>query len=569
MRLSRRGLLAGGGTAGVALLAACSGRRSTAGGGASAAVTPAAGGAAPQSSGPVQRGGTIQYRLAADYVSDPIEQTTVSAQQLAGYMYSRLLKFKTYPDLVKSANREIISDVAAKWEQPDQTTFIFHLDPNAVFHDKPPVSGRKVTAQDIVADFTKFTTDDKNANRNAFAPVDGAPVAIDDSTVQFKTKGPFAPFLVLIADAQNLWVIPKELTESNQLRLTTPIGSGPWVVNEYRSGSLWDFKAFDKYYGKDETGQRLPYTDSLHVNVIPEDAQNLAQILAQKVDISDATFDQLDQIKRQLPGMNVVNTVSTGLNYTSFQMRGGPFQDVRLRRAMSMAQDRNALLQAFSGGQGWWHNMLSIGMGEFYLDPHSSEMGAAAQWYNYSPKDAQQLIDAAGFTNTPFNFIYPTGINDVTTQRGVLVYDQITKSGFKGAKSVPQDLKTEFSAPGKTFFGNVYDGVFLGNEGGFADPYFTLYNMLHSQSARNHPGVKDPQLDKLIEQLGTEFDRPTRVKLAHQIQQYASDQMYYAPNAIGPTFVILQKWVANFPVSVSAAAATESYAFVWFKGKPA
>ncbi len=132
---------------------------------------------------------------------------------------------------------------------------------------------------------------------------------------------------------------------------------------------------------------------------------------------------------------------------------------------------------------------------------------------------------------------------------------------------MPQDLKSEFSAPGKTFFGHVYDGVFFGNEGGFPDPQITLFNMLHSQSARNHPGVKDAQLDKLIDQLGVEFDRPARVKLAHDIQRYASDQMYYIPNAFGPSYTVLQKWVQNHLVSVSFGYAAESLAYAWLSEK--
>lgn len=571
-RTSRRrlinGTLVGGATAFSLAVLGCGGssKKDEQQGAAQPGASASSSGAA-QPAGDPRRGGTLQRRIANEFVSaDSIIQSTSSAQEFAGHVYSRLAQFIAYPDAEKSANREITADLALTWEQPDKTTYLFHLNPAAVYHDKPPVNGRKVTAQDVVATFRKFTTETKNANRNYLAIVDGDPVAVDDSTVQLKTKTPYSPLLALVADG-TFWVYPRELAEDDNLRLNSPAGSGPWTLEQKQVGVVWAFKAFPNYHRKDAAGRKIPYLDELRVNTIPEDAQNVSQLLAGKLDYSDVTFDQLAQVKRQLGGATIKTGVPTAMNYTSCQMRSGPFQDVRLRRAMSMAQDRNAFLQAFSGGEGYWHNMMPAGMGEFYLDPRKGEIGAAGQWYKHNPAEVQKLLAAAGFSTTEFNFIYPTGISDTITQRGVLAYDMVVKAGFKGAKVVPQDLKSEFSAPGKTFFGHAYDGVFFGNEGGFPDPQITLFNMLHSQSARNHPGVKDAQLDKMIDQLGAEFDRPARVKLSHDIQRYASDQMYYVPNSFGASNTVLQKWVQNYLVSVSFGYASESLAYTWLNEK--
>src|SRR5579884_1381615 len=89
---------------------------------------------AQQGGDQVKRGGAVHVRFNGTPPLDPIANTSFRAQTMAGYTYSRLLKFKTGEDPAVAANFEVMPDLAASWEIPgDGTQVTFKLQPNAAF----------------------------------------------------------------------------------------------------------------------------------------------------------------------------------------------------------------------------------------------------------------------------------------------------------------------------------------------------------------------------------------------------------------------------------------------------
>ena len=153
---------------------------------------------AQQQEGP-RRGGTLRLNLMTENppTLDPYLNVSYRTKIFSGFVYSRLLKFKYGPDVGANAFIPGEPDLAERYEvSQDGTTWTFYLRKNARWHNKPPLNGRPVTAQDVVWSFNRFMKE--SAERARFSQVtDVQPV--DDYTVQFKLRQPYAPFLSNIA----------------------------------------------------------------------------------------------------------------------------------------------------------------------------------------------------------------------------------------------------------------------------------------------------------------------------------------------------------------------------------
>ena len=572
--LSRRRLLGAAGGAGTGLfLLACGGDKDEGTGTTGGASAPATGGASATAAagGEPVYGGVLNIRDARNMSIDPLVDSTSAANIFGSYIYSRLAKFKSYNDPAKSANYEIAPDLATSWEQPDKTTFTFKLHPQAKFHNRPPTNGRAVTAEDVVLSYRRTVSEPKNTNKDKMLQTfAGEPVALDAHTVQIKTKQPFSPFFtVIIANPQYLWVYPRELLDSDTARQTTPVGSGPWMFKRRQESVAWEFDKNPDYYGTDEAGRKLPYLDGVKVNVIPETAQNIAQFLGSNLDVISVEYEDLKQVQDQVKDAEILKgQVGSAYYYLSPQQRRGPFQDIRLRQALSMSHNRDGLLKLLWGGEGWWHNLVPAYMGEWRLDPKAAlQKGEAwAKYYEYNPAEAKKLLEAAGHKD-PIQYIYSNNAyGDRFNQMAVFSADTGKQAGFN-FQVVTQDYRSEFITAGKTFFG-FYDGVFYAPEAPHTDPYGILFNMLYTGNSWNHAGVADPQADKLIDELAAEFDTAKRREIASAIQRLSSEKVYYATSAAGPSYFALQRWAKNFKYAPhSYSYSTESYATMWIDAK--
>jgi peptide/nickel transport system substrate-binding protein len=566
---SRRRVFGGAAAGGAGLfLAACGGSdskdsgSSTGNAPAGTLSTPAA------TSGDPIVGGVLNVSRPVDYSIDAIIDSTSAANTFAAHVYSRLVKFKSNTDPAKAGAYEMEPDLAS-FEQPDQQTYIFKLNPEAKFHNRPPVNGRKVTAQDVVLSYRRTVTETKNTNKDKLLNnVEGEPTALDDNTVQFKSKKPFAPFLNnLIAFPASLWIYPRELLENDNARQQTPIGSGPWILKNRQASVAWEFEKNPDYFGKDEAGRRLPYLDGVKINVIPEAAQILAQFLGGNLDTIHIEFESLKQVKEQVKDVSIIESrLTTPYYYISPQQRRAPFTDIRLRQALSLSHDRDGLLKLNWEGAGYWNNLVPAYLGDWWLDPKSPQMGEAAKFFQYNPAEAKKLIDAAGFTQQ-FNFIYSNNAyGDRFNSMALYSADTTKRAGFN-LQVVTQDYRSEFITAGKTFFGN-YDGVFYAPESPHTDPYGILYNMLYTGNSWNHAGVSDPQADKLIDELALEFDREKRKSISHAIQKLAAEKMYYTNSAGGPSYIGQQRWAKNYRFAPHGyATPIETYATMWIDPK--
>jgi len=254
----------------------------------------------------------------------------------------------------------------------------------------------------------------------------------------------------------------------------------------------------------------------------------------------------------------------------SYTANKPPFNDVRVRRALSMAIDRDLLLEVCSPEGGEWPNLITIGMGHWWLDPRSPEMGDAGKWYQYNPDEAKRLLAAAGFAegfDAAFHFGstgYGTVIPYYDTVWQVLP-DMLRQVGIR-LQSVPEEYNLYFD---KTFYRGDFDGIAWGLESVFTDVAAYLGSMLlprEKGAVRNHSMVNDPEIAALIEQMIAEQDVERIRQLNFEVQRLASDQMYYIPGVSVVEFGGRHPWIhnsQNVGGPTTYAVGTEGGMYAW------
>jgi peptide/nickel transport system substrate-binding protein len=536
----RRALGAGLGVAGASALAmACGGTGSDTSKDVRPEVTTVA---QQQSSGggdQPRQGGHMRLRLTGTPPLDPFANTTFRAQTMAGYTYSRLVRFKTGLDPAVASNYEIAPDLAAAWEMSgDGTQLTFKLQPNATFHAKAPVNGRAVDAEDVKFSFERFKAEPKNSNRAAFGTPENPLVekleTPDPKTVVVKLAKPYGPILNLFANPQYLWILPKESAGGFD-PAKDQIGSGPWVLESLQPDQEVKLKANRRYF---QEGR--PYLDNWTIAIIGETVQGKAQFQAERLDLEAITFEDKNDVVTSNPKAKLVTYTPTTTPFIGFQLRGNsPFKDERVRRAFSMAFDRDALLQLSYEGQGWYHNAVPANFGKWWLDPKSTDAGESGRFYKHNPREAKQLIQAAGASGMQFKFIYTNNAYGERFNQWAETLAIMLKDIGVSPTIVVQDYAREYIVANGTFFGG-FDGIFFGLQTPFTDPHDFLFNMAHSQSKRNHAGVADLVLDSMIDKEGATLDENARVKQVREIQKYMSERMYYAMGFVGPAYTAVQ-----------------------------
>ena len=142
-----------------------------------------------EEAGSPKQGGFLRVRGRDPVHFDPHLTRNQRTQAVVSFVYSKLLRHKVGPD-VRPGTFLVEPDLAERWEVPDDTTYIFHLRKGVKWHNKPPVNGRELVAEDVKFTFDRFLTEQGNPERQLLESVDRVEV-MDRYTVKFLLHEPF------------------------------------------------------------------------------------------------------------------------------------------------------------------------------------------------------------------------------------------------------------------------------------------------------------------------------------------------------------------------------------------
>ncbi len=465
------------------------------------------------------------------------------------FSYSRLLKSMAGPadpdtpdmDLPREDWLRPVPDLAASVETVDETTFVFTLQDDAVWHDLPPLNSRPVVPDDVVKSFDYYRSG--RADKGVTLEAVDAIAAAGPNQIRITLTEPFGPFLVIVSSPSDLWVYPPELIGTDELNHRMA-GTGPFVMRDYQQGVSIRWDRNPNWWPKDEQGNGLPYADGVEMSFITDKNTEISQFAAGRLETMGVPPELVEVFTRQNSDAIMTRSVLNQLVLmffppAAFEANEPPFNDERVRQAVSLALDREALMDLASGGQGGAkHNLLNAGS-LWYLDPDSQEMGEAAHFFTRDVAKARQLLSAAGYESLDTEFHYTGNAGAYLAFRpyynptAEAIPPMLREAGIN-ARLVSHDYQSEWVNPDAgIFYGNLKKGIAYALETPVTHPWVQFRWHFTPGNIRNHSHVTDSEIFALVEEMGRETDFDKGRELAYEIQRMNAQRMYYVP-AVGP-----------------------------------
>jgi peptide/nickel transport system substrate-binding protein len=373
---------------------------------AGAATLPFLAGAAGPAFAEAKRGGTL--RVSVDQAPGKLNplQHRVNPEYLLGeLLYSGLTRLA--PDMTAEP------DLAESWSpNADLTEWTFKLRPGVTFHD-----GSALTAKDVEATFT-FILDPKTGSpaRTNVGPIESV-TAQDDLTVLVKLKGAYADLPVALAYT-NAKIIPAAVLKGDMTRLDREaIGTGPFKLVSYEPARLTVVERNPAYYDK-----ARPYLDRIEVVVYPDPTAEASALMSGDTDlmllVSPADYKRVSTA----PGIKGLRTPSGLFLNVILGCNQKPFDDVRVRKALSLAVDRDAMVELVAEGYGTPGEDTPINKAyRFYseLPPKKAD-----------PAAAKRLLAEAGYPNGIDLTLIASDRPSTRTQLGIALRELAKPAGF-------------------------------------------------------------------------------------------------------------------------------------------
>lgn len=471
-------------------------------------------------------GGTLTIALMSVASNiDPIKYTGVYEGQIIENICDTLL---VYDNNVT----DFLPSLATDWEANEAgDEYTFTLRDDVYFQPGQFQDGRKMTAEDV-----KYSLE-RSHNESALARLtmlDHCEV-IDDTHVKCVLESPNASFLAALTNSGNV-IVPREEVEGWGDEFGAHlVGTGPFMMAEggWKTDQSVSTVRFDNYWGQ------KPYLDGLDIVYIVDTNQRVNALKTGEIDIAfDVSGEGVEQIRND-PNLTMVQNPGMGVNYIYFNMKNGPTADIRVRQALQMAVDREAMCKAlyqYGEGQPGWLALPpnSWGYDEALIDSVPK----------YDLEGAKALLAEAGYADG-FELQYYTGDSATSKRVGEIFQQFMQQIGVK--VNINQAAWGTFSEIGAS--GNA--DVIAMSWTWYPDPYFYLNKMFHQESLGtlgNGQQFDIPEVNDLLDQAVAESDQSKRAELYKEALKLITEQYAQIDYAVANVNVGMSNKVQGFPV---------------------
>jgi peptide/nickel transport system substrate-binding protein len=469
-----------------------------------------------------RRGGVLRIADREAPNLDPHLSVSFLTHSWDSMVYSQLVRYAHGPEQKSPADFSIVPDLAEKWVQESPTVIVFTLRKGVHFHKKPPVNGREVTAEDVKYSIQRFMS--KSAFRARFDVVQSIDV-VDRYTLRVTLKEPFAPFLNHLAAAMYVAILPREV-EAQFKDFNRPeamIGSGPFMLKSYQKGVQIVFERNPDYYMKG-----LPYLDGVVIEITPDASARLSLLRADKVDMGHMwgflSAEEAKSLKKTNPEIVSIPTTVLASNIIYFRTDQPPFNDVRVRRAVSLAIDRKAWSDSILDGEGCIDaGPVPCALTDWKLPASKMDPAKAKYLVGYDPGEAKRLLVEAGYAKglTVPMYHWPGYIPPFRTYYD-LTADSLSKIGIT-VELKPEEYGKYIST---TYLGK-YEKMAMGPQAPGNEIDDWLYSGFFPEQPHNRSHVADAELNKMLAAERRELDPQKRLAIIQDIQRYLADKAYY------------------------------------------
>lgn len=432
--------------------------------------------------GPV-KGGTLNVASPQDPRGglNPYKSPEGATEEIIANVMEGLLQVDTKGNLAPL--------LATEWElSPDGKVYTFSLKKGVKFHN-----GRDFTADDVKWTFD-YILDKNNKHTRAadFATLEKVEV-VDPATVRFTLKQPTAGLLANLASVQN-GMQAKEAFDPDGKKV---VGTGPFKLAEWVPNQFVKLARWENYH---EAGK--PYLDEVVFRVIPDAAATLAALKAGQVDVVPRLdLAQVDDVKKDT-NLKLVTAPMNVVVISAFNTRKPPFDNLKVRQAVSMAVDRKAFIDFVMNG-------LGSPVGTF-LSPTNPVYKDLTGMYKHDVAAAKKMLADAGHANglsiklrVPGNYFYgPRGAEVLKEQLAAVGIKAVIETMEWGRYL--EDVYAKYN----------FDLTILGHTGRL-DPEA----MLNRFSKANYSGWESKELAAQLKAAAAEVDENKRKQMYQQMQE--------------------------------------------------
>lgn len=434
-----------------------------------------------------QSKGESQLVIAADQDPvgfDPHKVPAASSGRIYALVYDSLTtmdpEFNVKPGL------------ADKWETLDDgKTIKFQLHPGVKFHN-----GREMTSDDVKFSFERILDPKTGAvGKSYFTSIDKIETP-DKNTVMFKLKTPDSAFLANVS-SPFASIVAKEVSDLNK----EAVGTGPFKLDKSEQGQYVLLKKNPDYFK-----QGLPKADSIKFTIMKDEAARLAAIRGGQVDLTTVSADSA-KLLENTKNVAVKNYQSMEYSYLGINVKKKPFDDPRVRQAISYAVDRNAIVQTVWKGQAALTGPIAPAQKAWALDANSFPS------YKRDVEKAKQLLKEAGYADG-----FKTVIQTASTYPDMIETAQVIQQQLKEAGINADINQLEWGTYINTWKSKDMT-LFVGRNTSGTDPDRSMRFFFSTTGSANVWNYSNPDYDKLVQKALETTDPAERKKVYEDAQK--------------------------------------------------
>ncbi len=451
--------------------------------------------------------------------------------------------------------------LAESWEFPDVNTLVFHIQKGVHFALDPKseasrlVGGREMTSDDVAFTITRqYQTVKSGYGASTYPGWFQSAKATDKYTVVVKCQetGDSKTSKVMEALRGQLHIVPREVVEKygDMRNWENSVGTGQWILEDYVSGSAATLRKNPNYWRSDplHPSNKLPYMDRLKWLVMPDPSTRIAALrtgriywLGEVKGKGKLSIEEGNSILRTNPELQARS--GAGAYAWLMGMRTDnpklPFYDVRVRRAMAMGIDRQAILRDYFGGEGelivWPSSPNYLGFTPYEkLPPNIKET------FDYQPDKAKALLAEAGYPNG-----FKTSIITPPDQDAIDLLSIVKNYWSKIGIDLTLDVK-DATVQQSIRTARSHTEMFINSQGTASAYSMPTLNPVHFA---NSSMVNDPYINERRDQIWA-FENITnqelKDKLLNEIHLRGLEMVYMIGLPCPNAYTLWQPWVQNY-----------------------
>jgi oligopeptide transport system substrate-binding protein len=455
-------------------------------------------------------------------------------------------------------NLNLIPDLAETWDvSSDGVLYTFHLRQNAKFHD-----GRAVTAEDVVYSWERAASPEVSSDtvltylgdilgvremtESKADHIAGLKI-LDEHTLQVTIDAP-KPYFLLKLTFATAFVLDKANVESGEEWYRTPNGTGPYKLIEWTRFERKVYEANKDFY------LGVPSIPYIIVKLYAGEGQRLYE--SGEIDITgiysvERFTDPTEPLHKELlMGVNLC----TG--YIVFDAGLPPFEDVNVRKAFSMAFDRQKYIDVVLDG----HALPANGL----YPPGLPGFNIALKGLPYDPAQARQLLAESKYGG-------PHGLPRIVFSNmgtGSYISGDVAALAEMWEQNLGVTITVENLEPNY-----YYDQIYSGNHGqlfsggwcaDYPDPENFADVLFHTDSPQNNGGYSNPQLDALLESARVEQDVTKRIAMYQQAEKILVEDAAALFTTYSLSYQLVKPYVKGYvftPIDIPIER------YMWLEGK--